>query len=382
MATLQLHNQMTMDVVMVPGSFIDIHMPSANGEYVKIYLYLLRALNHPNIPVTVSHMADLFDVTEKDVIRALSYWEQLGLLRLSFTSDRTLTDITMIDDGAAANQAAAKSSASAAPLPSAASAKEETSYTEEPDSCPLPSARERQSASSESAGKNSRGASPVDLASLSGDNAFSELLFLAQAYLKKTFRPTDCDILGYWYLLFNRSYEIIEYLLEYCVEQGNSSLKYLEAVALNWHSMGFTTVEQIKDYAAVRTKVTYAVMKSFGLNDRVPGTKEANYIQKWLNTYGFSQDMIILACDKTITATHNPSFEYADRILSSWKKAGVSTPKDVEKYDLEHQIKINKKKAEAAASKTAKPSNQFHNFEQRSTDYDQLVANYYGYRKS
>ena len=92
--------------------------------------------------------------------------------------------------------------------------------------------------------------------------------------------------------------------------------------------------------------------------------------------------MIILACDKTITATHNPSFEYADRILSSWKKAGVSTPKDVEKYDLEHQIKVNKKKAEAAASKTAKPSNQFHNFEQRSTDYDQLVANYYGYRKS
>ncbi len=89
-------------------------------------------------------------------------------------------------------------------------------------------------------------------------------------------------------------------------------------------------------------------MKSFGLNDRVPGTKEANYIQKWLNTYGFSQDMIILACDKTISATHNPSFEYADRILSSWKKAGVCTPKDVEKYDLEHQIKVNKKKAEAA----------------------------------
>lgn len=380
MATLQLHNQMTMDVVMVPGSFIDIHMPSANGEYVKIYLYLLRAFNHPNIPVTVSHMADLFDLTEKDVIRALSYWEQLGLLRLSFTSDRTLTDITMIDDDISAKQAAAQgSSASVLPLPSA---KEETSYTEKPDSCPLPSAMERQS-SSESTEQTGPSVSPVDLSSLSGDNAFSELLFLAQAYLKKTFRPTDCDILGYWYLQFNRSYEIIEYLLEYCVEQGNSSLKYLEAVALNWHSMGFTTVEQVKDYAAVRTKVTYAVMKSFGLNDRMPGTKESNYIQKWLHTFGFSQEMITLACDKTITATHNPSFEYADRILTSWKKYGVSTPKDVEKYDLEHQMKVNKKKAEAAASKTVKPSsNQFHNFEQRSTDYDQLVANYYGYRKS
>ena len=104
MATLQLHNQMTMDVVMVPGNFIDTHMPSANGEYVKIYLYLLRAFNHPNTPLTVSHMADRFDLTEKDVIRALSYWEQLGLLRLSFTSDRTLTDITMIDDGTPTRQ--------------------------------------------------------------------------------------------------------------------------------------------------------------------------------------------------------------------------------------------------------------------------------------
>lgn len=367
---------MTMDLVMVPGSFIDIHMPSANGEYVKIYLYLLRALNHPNIPITVSHMADLFDLTEKDVIRALSHWEQLGLLRLSFTSDHTLTDITMIDNGISAGE---KDHSAEVTPPIQSSTQKPSSYTEDSDSCPLPPAKTNPSSTTDT---KEHGMSQNDLSSLSGDNAFSELLFLAQAYLKKTFRPTDCDILGYWYLQFNRSYEIVEYLLEYCVEQGNSSLKYLEAVALNWHSMGFTSVAEIKDYAAVRTKVTYAVMKSFGLSDRVPGTKEANYIQKWLHTYGFSQEMITLACDKTITATHNPSFEYADRILTSWKKSGVATPADVEKYDLEHQIKVNKKKAEAANSKTVKPANQFHNFEQRSTDYDQLVANYYGYRKS
>ena len=44
MATLQLHNQMTMDVVMVPGSFIDIHMPSANGEYVQKLIHTCFAL--------------------------------------------------------------------------------------------------------------------------------------------------------------------------------------------------------------------------------------------------------------------------------------------------------------------------------------------------
>ena len=375
MATLQLHNQMTMDIVMVPGSFIDIHMPAANGEYVKIYLYLLRALNHPNIPVTVSHMADLFDLTEKDVIRALSHWEHRGLLRLSFTSDRTLTDITMIDDANAVPERAVvpekqlpkqadSPTASVPPMTAASQAPPAAKSTPQPSSA-----------------ASSQPISRSDLTSLSEDTAFSELLFLAQAYLKKTFRPTDCDILGYWYLQFNRSYEIIEYLLEYCVEQGHSSMKYLEAVALNWHSMKFTSVEEIKDYASARTKVTYAVMKSFGLSDRVPGTKEAEFIQKWLHTYGFSQEMIILACDKTITATHNPSFEYADRILSSWKKAGITTPDQVESHDKEHQIKVNRKKAATASQPQSKPSNAFHNFEQRSTDYDRLVADYYGYRK-
>ena len=109
--------------------------------------------------------------------------------------------------------------------------------------------------------------------------------------------------------------------------------------------------------------------------------QRAEFIQKWLHTYGFSQEMIILACDKTITATHNPSFEYADRILSSWKKAGITTPDQVESHDKEHQIKVNRKKAATASQPQSKPSNAFHNFEQRSTDYDRLVADYYGYRK-
>ena len=41
MATLNLHNKMTLDVITIPGIFIDQYMIEANGEFVKIYLYLL-----------------------------------------------------------------------------------------------------------------------------------------------------------------------------------------------------------------------------------------------------------------------------------------------------------------------------------------------------
>ena len=97
MATLNLHNKMTLDVITIPGIFIDQYMIEANGEFVKIYLYLLRAMTNPTTSISVSQMADLFDHTEKDILRALTYWEKLGLLRLGFNSNHHLTDISLLD---------------------------------------------------------------------------------------------------------------------------------------------------------------------------------------------------------------------------------------------------------------------------------------------
>ena len=45
---------------------------------------------------------------------------------------------------------------------------------------------------------------------------------------------------------------------------------------------------------------------------------------KWADTYCFDTDMIIEACNRTIKAIHQPSFEYADTILANWKNSNVS----------------------------------------------------------
>ena len=60
MATLNLHNQINQDTVMVSGIFIDEYMPKANGEFVKIYLYLLRSRQKTNPTLSLSHIADIF----------------------------------------------------------------------------------------------------------------------------------------------------------------------------------------------------------------------------------------------------------------------------------------------------------------------------------
>ncbi len=97
---------------LVPNLFLDKYMPEANGEYVKIYLYLLRCLKSDPQELSVTLIADKFENTESDVQRALKYWEKMRLLRLEYDSSRNLTGIRMLDgeDGSSAEAAKANGS--------------------------------------------------------------------------------------------------------------------------------------------------------------------------------------------------------------------------------------------------------------------------------
>ena len=87
-------------VTSVPNIFIDEYMGAANGEYVKVYLYLLRCMNSKEETVSISRMADKFDHTEKDVKRALLYWEKVKLLRLEFDEEERIIGITLVESPA------------------------------------------------------------------------------------------------------------------------------------------------------------------------------------------------------------------------------------------------------------------------------------------
>ena len=80
MTKLTLTNHVQTNTTILENEFIDKHMANANGEYVKVYLFLLRHLNGSNSIPTISQIADALDDTEKDVIRALNYWRNQGLL--------------------------------------------------------------------------------------------------------------------------------------------------------------------------------------------------------------------------------------------------------------------------------------------------------------
>ena len=79
----------------VSNFFIDYYMTDANGEFVKVYLYLVRLLNSGRA-LTISEIADHFNLTQKDICRAIKYWIKQGVLQLEYNSDNELTGITLL----------------------------------------------------------------------------------------------------------------------------------------------------------------------------------------------------------------------------------------------------------------------------------------------
>lgn len=210
-------------------------------------------------------------------------------------------------------------------------------------------------------------------AQLENDEEFSQLLYIAQRYLNRIFTSRDVDIFANLYEGLHLSAEMLEYLVEYCVQNGHTSVRYIEAVGMNWHEKGFQTVEEAKAYSTGFTKDSFAVMRAFGLNDRKPGDGEREMIEKWFKTYGFSRELVIEACRRTMEATHKPSFRYADKILSDWREAGVKSMEDVNQIDEKRRTTQSTQNRQSPRATVKAPVNRFHNFEQRSTDYDSLV---------
>lgn len=374
MAVLQLHNYMSSDALILPGIFIDSYLPRARGEDVKVFLYLLRMVSRPDAEVSLASLADALDTSEKDILRSLTYWEKSGLLRLSFNSDHVLDAVSFLEitvPGSDQEDAAAKAFSQA---PQQLSRSQ--SASRRPGSSGTPQDSRAAKAENPAGRPAPRDLTPKEIASLDSDLDFNGLVFMAEQSFGTTLCATDISRLGYWYINFNRSAGILEALLEYCTSQcqpGNASTRYLDTVAAGWFREGITSAEQAKEYSQTRTSVVYGVMKAFGLkNKRDPNPTELELIRKWSREYGFTSEMIILACTRTAAKTNQDQFAYADKILTSWHNEHISTPAQVEDADLKHRKRTAAAKQPVEISRSAR---QFHNFEERDTNYEELILN-------
>ena len=343
-------------VTLLSNSFIDNYMKDANDAQLKIYLYLLRRLGSGQA-ASVSEIADFFNHTEREVLRSLKYWEKLKLLTIEYDESKNVSGIRFLKGTDEPVTVAAPAVAAATAVVSA------TTITEKAEETPAektdPYKKPSYSADQLSAFKNKEN--------------IRQLFFIAESYMGRQLSVSDMKSILYLSDCLHFSDDLIDYLLQYCVDRGKKDFKYIEAVALNWAQSGVTTPKQAEKFAAKYDKSVYTIMKELGKNN-TPTKKELEYIVRWTKEYGFSQDIIAIACERTVLATDSHRFEYAEGILSNWKKEDVHHKSDIQRIDAQYQKSRQGRSTSSAASSSQASSNRFNQFAQRSYDYDELEA--------
>lgn len=373
MSSLILSTESSEGYTSVSNIFISEYVPGANGEFVKVYLYLLHLMSLRSNNISISLLADTFNQTEADIMRALRYWDSLDVISLSFNGPGNgLSNIVLRDikhTGQAANAMADPIAAESASVNSTSSYQTETVRAAKPDI--------KQTEVIYTAEPSKVSYSKEQLNGFLANDNFSMLLFVIEQYMGRPLSTKETNSIVYFYDGLKLSTDLIEYLFEYCVEHNKKSINYIEKVALSWASKNIHTIAEAKEETSNHTNYVYQIMKAFGLSNREPAQHEKAMIAKWADTYCFDTDMIIEACNRTIKAIHQPSFEYADTILANWKNSNVSSLEDVKKADAAYAAGNNIKPKQTASSKPA--NNRFNNFQQRdkkSDDwYNSLLSN-------
>lgn len=336
MGLLTIYQDNYTDSTVISNRFIDEYMLAANDAQLKIYLYLIRMMS-ARLSTSICDIADTFNYTEKDVMRALKYWEKNRLLTLDYDENKNVIGIHLMDF------AAAPAPAQIAPVPSVTV----------PSVTPLASIVPIASKPNYTLD---------DLKAFKSNEASSRLLFVAEQYLKKTLSANDIRTILFISDKLGFSEDLIDYLIQYCVDRGKKDLRYIEKVALSWAEQGITTPKQAAKLAGKYDKSVYEVMKALGRNG-TPTETEVSYINHWKKDYGFGTDVILTACERTVLATDSHRFEYADSILTSWYKAGVHHKSDIQPLDDDYR------KGRTTRSNT---NNKFNQFKQNDYDFDIL----------
>lgn len=328
------------DATVLSNIFIDEYVKDANDAQLKVYLFLVRKMQAGE-PVSISDMADRYNHTEKDILRALCYWEKRGVLALTLSPEKTLTQIRLLPLSASAHNGQAASADAASPLTlshqtaAPAPAFEKPAYTLD------------------------------ELKTFQQQENTAQLIFIAEQYLGRTLSPSDMKSILFFTDRLHFSDDLIDYLLQYCVERGKKDFRYIEKVAIAWAESGITTPAEAEGHVSRYDKNVYSIMNALGKTN-APARNELAYIQRWTQDFGFSLDIILEACGRTVLATDRHRFSYADSILSAWHKAGVHHLSDIAGLDTSFQ-----KERAARPAKTGSTA-EYNRFMHSSYDFDAL----------
>lgn len=347
----------------ISNFFIDYYMTDANGEFVKVYLYLVRLLSN-NSAITVAQIADHFNLTENDICRAIKYWITRDVLKLNYDGNGHLSGIVLLPLFPPPSEFKVETDAVSILRSTPDVTEQKTTNSNTVRYINKNTATENDVTDTDSTEvvappkpKFTQKAMDEKL----NDDDWSDIVYQVETIFGKHVSSKDTETLLYIYDTLNFDIDLFEYLIEYCATMGKKNCRYMEAVAIGWYKDGIKTRQDAKEQAIATSSIAKTVFKTLGIRRSNPTNIELAYINTWSKDFGFSQEIIQCACEKAIIAKPNTvTLSYINGILENWNKSNIKTLDDIEKLDKEFATKTAKAQAlKATGTDSAKGFNTF-----------------------
>lgn len=303
----------------IPDIFFTEYLSGANGDYIKVYLYLIFLSKH-NKDIKINDLSKSLNIPVKTIQEACTYWESLGVItkKINGYVVNNLQDI-------------------------------ELHKLYSPKITLSPQAIEQNV-------QNQYRAKAIE----SINNNYFQGIMSPSWY---------CDI-EMWFKKYGFDEQVMITLFDYCFNKSALHRNYIQVVADAWSKNNIKTYSDLENYEQSQEKlvtIKKSISKKLKLSRQLTQYEEA-YIEKWVVDFNYDMTIIDLALKKT-TSKANPSFDYLDKLLSDWHDRNLKTSNEVEQFLSTFKKQTNNIKE--LAKKTG-----YSNYEQRNYDnLDSLYAN-------
>ena len=285
------------EIFAVPAVVADKHLKVATPAQLKVLLYFLR---NSNQNLTEYIIGDALALHPEDVNDALMFWEQAGVI--SINADN-IKPCESVDD-----------------KPSATFSEAIVPF-EEPKKTKRPASRAV------------RPEPGYVIKRLGSDPELAMLADEAQQIFGRVISNADMSTLVMLHDTDGLPVDVILMLLNYCMESGKGTMRYVEKLGIEWGSEGINTIALAEEKIRTTTE-SYSyfnrVATTFGLkNAGTPTKKQLALANQWVGTWSFSDDMLRLAYERCVDTKGELNMDYINGILKKWYMSGFKNPDDV-----------------------------------------------------
>lgn len=303
----------------IPDIFFTGYLPEANGDFIKVYLYILF-LSKYDKDIKINDLCKKLGLSLKVIQDAMKYWEDQGVIVKKNTgySFNNLQEIEL-----------------------------NNLY------------KPRVSLSAEQVQKSAESQKRAKTMESINNQYFSGLM-------PTTWYP-DIEM---WFKKYGFDDEVMMALFNYCFNKSALHKNYIQTVADAWAKNSIKTYSDLDLYYEKQeavNKIANMIIKKLTLGRQLSQYEYA-YVEKWVIDFKYTFDIIEIALKRT-TSKVNPSFDYIDKLLTDWHDRGFTTPEQIQKF-------LSDMKQKNKEIKNLEKATGYQNYNQRNYDnLNNLYAN-------